>query len=719
MLTPVGLLPWVVGQLRSRDPEHDALRRAVRAAIVVPIAAAVSFFVIGGSQTPLFTLIGSFWLMVLADFPGNRQGRALAYGGLGFNGAVLITLGTVVAPIAWLAVTLMFVLGVAVTLSGVLSETLAAGQRPMLLCYVLPACIPPGPIGERLLGWAIALAFSVPASLFLLPPRHHGDLRRHAAQVCGALADRLDGVGSASDVTQAMDALRANFLGADFRPVGLTAGSRALVRVVDDLEWLTDRVDEHTAAALGTMKEPAITVLRYSARVLDVWLGAHRAASRAELDVALAELRSVAHGRYRQDIVAVLEQPDDDSAVAVGRALLTRRTIAKTVGLTGRVIAGAAAADARPVWARVLGRRLRPTGAADRLIPETVAVTTITTGFLATRSVAARNSLRTGLGLALAVAITHLFPVQHGFWIVLGAMVVLGSSALSTGTKVVRAMIGTAIGVALGAALIAAAGIDPVVLWILLPIAVFGAAYVPRVASFTAGQAMFTMTVLIILNLIVPTGWRLGLLRIEDVTLGAAVAVAVSLLLWPRGATAAVTAAIEAAREAGTRYLKAAVLRVTRGASEETDDNIATLGHDAVVASRTLDDAVRQYLSESGGASDFRAPVVRAANRAIRLRGVAEIIADIKWPPPLAAYPRARQVLEVHVDTVCERMAGRVDPACRPPPISDDLVPALRAESTGDEAAVSAALPLITVAANLGELELIYPQPAVAAPAPS
>ncbi len=47
--------------------------------------------------------------------------------------------------------------------------------------------------------------------------------------------------------------------------------------------------------------------------------------------------------------------------------------------------------------------------------------------------------------------------------------------------------------------------------------------------------------------------------------------------------------------------------------------------------------------------------------------------------------------------------------AARWPPISDDLVPALRAESTGDEAAVAAALPLVTVAANLGELELVYP----------
>lgn len=34
---------------------------------------------------------------------------------------------------------------------------------------------------------------------------------------------------------------------------------------------------------------------------------------------------------------------------------------------------------------------------------------------------------------------------------------------------------------------------------------------------------------------------------------------------------------------------------------------------------------------------------------------------------------------------------------------------ALRAESTGDDAAIDSALPLITVAANVGELELIYP----------
>jgi uncharacterized membrane protein YgaE (UPF0421/DUF939 family) len=584
-----------------------------------------------------------------------------------------------------------------------------------LLTFVLPVCTPIGPIGERLLGWAIALVVCVPAALFFLPPRHHSELRRHAAQVCGALADRIQCVGSAADLSGAMGALRANFFDADFRPVGLTAGSRALVRVVEDLEWVADRVDENTGAALADMMGPAVTVLRCCTRVLDVSRASERAKVRPELEVALTDLRSVARGRYQEDIVSVLSDCSDDSAVAVGRALLFRRTIATTIGLIGRVIAAAAAADARPVWARALGLRVPPTGAADRLLPEPVAVQTITTGFLATWSVAGRNAVRTGVGLAVAVAATHLFPVQHGFWVVLGAMVVMGSSALTTGTKVVRAVAGTAIGVIVGASLIAIVGVEPAVLWTLLPIAVFGAAYIPRVASFAAGQAAFTMAVLIILNLIAPTGWRLGVLRIEDVTAGAAVAMVASLLLWPRGARASVYAVIDAAIDIGSRYLRAAVLRATRGALEDTDDKVTALSHDALVVGRTVDDAVRQYLSETGIEADLRSPVVRAANRTVRLRRAADIIADIKVLPPQSTYPRARAVLEAHADAVGARLAG-ITAQIRAP-ITDEVLLALRAESTGDEAAVNSALPLVTIAANLGELELIYPSPTTVAAA--
>ncbi|MFO7161985.1 MAG: FUSC family protein, partial [Mycolicibacterium hassiacum] len=423
------------------------------------------------------------------------------------------------------------------------------------------------------------------------------------------------------------------------------------------------------------------------------------------LDAALRELREFAHGHYRETITEILAVPDDATAVQVGRMLLRRRTFSATVGVTGRIIRNAAAADARPVWQRVLGRGLPATGTADWIMPETTAVAAITKGFVATRAVVLRNSVRTGLGLAAAVAVTHLMPLQNAFWVVLGAMSVLRSSALTTGARVVRAVAGTAIGFVIGAAVIELVGVEPVVMWALLPVVAFGSAFVPEVASFIAGQAAFTMMVLIIFNLIRPTGWSVGLIRVQDVAIGAAVGVVVSTLLWPRGARTRLTTAITEATTVGAQFLRAAVQRVTRGASEQATDRVNALSFEALTASRTLDDAVRHYLSESGEAADMRAPVVRAANQAARLRAAAELIADVV-PPPLGVYPRTREVLERHTAALCDRLtgAGSGAPAA---PVGDEFVVSLRAEASDDELAVAAALPLVTVAAQLGALEFL------------
>jgi hypothetical protein len=709
MLTRVRPIRQTSQQLRSKDPERDALRRAIRAGIMVPLTAGFAVVVVGGKVVPLYAMLGAFWLLVVTDFPGNRQQRAVAYLGLAVNGLVLISVGTLVAPIVWLAVPLMFLLGVAVTLASMLSTTMSAGQRATLLFYVWPVCTPVGPIGERLLGWLIAVVICVPAALFFLPPRHYGALRRHVGQACAALADRIAGSGSAEDATAAMDALRVNFLAASFRPVGLSAGSRALVRIVDLLELVADLVDDDTAATLGTVKPPAIDILRCCARLLDASQLAHRAENRAALDRALPRLRSLARASYRDDVLLILDAPDDAAAIAIGRQLLACRVIATTIGLTGRVVAAAAAADARPVWARALGLQLPPTGFADRLSSETAAGTTIITAFLAARSVAAHNGLRMGAGLALAVAVTHLHLVEHGFWVVVGTMLVLSSSALSTRIKVVQAVVGTALGMVLGGLLVGAVGVEPVVLWLLVPITVFGSTYLSRFVSFTAAQAMGALSLLVILNLTAPAGWRVGLLRVEDIAMGAAVGMGVSLLLWPRGATAAVSALIRAALDVNVRYLQAAVLRVTRGRSQEgpegIDANLAALSNDAVVGSRRVDDAVRHYLSETGSGANLRTPVVRAANRATWVRLAADMIADIRTLPPTAAYPSTRALLEGHLEFVTEQITGRGDTTSRP--MAGEFVRALRAEATAQSEAVGAAQPLVTVGANLAQLELV------------
>ena len=119
-----------------------------------------------------------------------------------------------------------------------------------------------------------------------------------------------------------MNALWESFLGADYRPVALTAGSRALVRVVDDLGWLSDRITDDTGALLGDMKHPRCGAARLGGGAAASRDADRRAARGADLDAALAELRSIAQGRYREDITEMLGEPDDAAAVAVGRKLL-------------------------------------------------------------------------------------------------------------------------------------------------------------------------------------------------------------------------------------------------------------------------------------------------------------------------------------------------------------------------------------------------------------
>jgi len=690
-----------IQQLRRRDPERDGFRKALRAAIFIPIAAAASFAVAGDTQTPVFTILGSIALLVAADFPGTIGTRALGYCGLAFNGAVLITLGTFAAPHPWVAVPLCFAVGMIVNFLGLLSEVVTGGQRATLMIFILPVCIRPvAPLGDRIFGWVIALLICVPAALFVFPPRYDIELRRQATRVCAALADRIEGTCSAREVQAAIDSLRAGFFSGSGRPVAMTAGSRALVRVVSDLQWLCDRVDSDTRALLGPMTAPATRTLRACAVVLS---SHDPAEAQAELDNALAAHRAAILSRYRDDVAAILADPDDATAVQRGRVVLSRRAMSGSIGLIGRIIAAAVAADTRPLWARILGRQLPETGIADRVYTKRAAIASLG-GYLSTRSVTVLNSLRTGLALALAVVVTIVVPVQNGLWVVLGALSVLRTSAVTTGTTALRAVTGTVIGFIVGAVVIGLLGVDPIVMWLLLPLVAFGSTYVSQVGSFMAGQAMFTMMVFIVFNLIQPTGWQVGLIRIEDIALGALVGLTASLLLWPRGAVASVQRAIDAALEVSVRYLTAAVHRITRGTSEQSDDTVMALSQETLTAVRTYGDAVRNYLSEAAGAVD--SDVLDTDNRIPRLRTTADLIADLP-PPPLNIYSKARRVLEEHTSAVCDLLtSGRVSSAL--PPISDDFIPALRAEAQGVDLAVSAALPLVTTAANIGELELTY-----------
>ena len=220
-------------------------------------------------------------------------------------------------------------------------------------------------------------------------------------------------------------------------------------------------------------------------------------------------------------------------------------------------------------------------------------------GFTAThadyRSVWFRNSVRGAVGLAIAVFIAQKSGLQHSFWVVLGTLSVLRSNALGTGRSVLSALAGTAVGLVIGAAILIPLNGHTDVLWGILPVAVLLGAYAPRVISFAAGQAAFTVVILVLFNIIAPTGWQVGLLRIEDVAVGFAISLGVGLVFWPRGAGALLRQNLAAAYSRTSDYVAAMVEQLS-GLDGGANPSRAELA--ATAAVHRLDDSFSQYLAE-------------------------------------------------------------------------------------------------------------------------
>src|SRR5437879_7097600 len=118
-----------------RDPGFGALRRAARAAIVIPLAFAFTDLLLREPEVLIFVVFGCFSLLVISDFGGFRRPRALAYLTATLAGALLVALGTFVASSAWLAAAVMFLLAFAITFSRIFGGFGAAAGRGALLSF--------------------------------------------------------------------------------------------------------------------------------------------------------------------------------------------------------------------------------------------------------------------------------------------------------------------------------------------------------------------------------------------------------------------------------------------------------------------------------------------------------------------------------------------------------------------------------------------------------
>ncbi len=366
------------------------------------------------------------------------------------------------------------------------------------------------------------------------------------------------------------------------------------------------------------------------------------------------------------------------------------------VSLIARNVDLTAAAERRSWRERLLGRQ--PEGLAGTLS----AAQERAAAHVKRHSVWLHNSARGAAGLGLAVLVAQLTGVQHSFWVVLGTLSVLRSNALNTGQNVVRAMLGTVAGFIIGAALLAVIGTNTTVLWFVLPLAVLFAGVAPAAISFAAGQAAFTLTLVILFNIIQPAGWRIGLLRIEDIALGCAVSLMVGTLFWPRGAGAALRQALAEAYADSAGYLASAVnfgmLRC-----DGSKPAPATDAARAAAAARRLDDTFRTYLAERGAKPIPLAEVTRLVTGVAVLRLAADALLDL-WQrddgnaagDAAAARNEILKTTEL-ITTWYDDLAGTLTSLREPPePLAHDkaadgrLIEAVRHDLLGDDGKASA-----------------------------
>src|SRR5690349_24801182 len=612
-------------------------RRTLRAVLVVPHLFALTYEGFGNLQMALFAAFGGFASLIFAAFGGTRRDKLVAHLMLALIGSVALIIGTAVSGITWLAVVVTIPVACGIFFAGVAGPNAASGVTAALLPYVLPVATPGGigTIPDRLAGWWLASAVSTAVVLAIPAPSPGDRLRAAAARSARTLAAHLEaavrGTTTEADLKachEAKNQLMNAFASTPYRPVGLATADQAMSSVVQLLEWCTALVADATEGH-PDLDQAAPTdrdLLSLAATVLsqtgDLLAGTRSeppasAALERQREASAAYHRSKMSGDYDSDgIIAPHAFHAQVSTLPIRNVLADAQIATRQ-------------ADPETIAARRRGwYGAQPEGTmAERRVASIHGAIGVLVRHASFRSVWFLNSLRGSLALAAAVLVADISGVQHGFWVVLGTLSVLRTNAASTESTALRALGGTLLGFVLGALLLLGIGTSTPALWAALPIAVAVAAYAPGALPFTFGQAAFTVVVLVLFNLLAPAGWKVGLLRIEDVAIGCLVSLVVGVLFWPRGASSVVGDDLADAFRRGAAYLTQSVDWALGTRNEPPEAGAA-----AATAGIRLDEALRGFLAEQGAKRVSKEDLWMLVMASMRLRLTAYSLAGLKAP---------------------------------------------------------------------------------------
>ena len=649
-------------------------RRALRAAIGATLAFYLGWIVIDDPVLAVFATLSVIGLLVLADFGGDLGRQARAYVFATVLAGALVALGTAVSEHTFAAAGLLFVVALCVSLSTAVGRNVATGANGVLL-FFLVACAVPAPLDaldSRVAGVLLGGGISLLAALTIWPQRPPDRLRGALADAVETLARRVgrssQGPDAAADsftepVRDALALAGPDRLAVGERPTLATERDHAQLRVgygLSRAQLMLERLSQRPAPVRGVADAERIL-----ARELRQVLEATAAALRGEgpppaVDVTLDAGR--AH-RERTDAALVSElalgRAADTLAVGADRSVLAGEISTSVGGIVtdARVVVGT---DRFPARAGSMSEGLdrRVEAMLDRLV-------TIVSSTLSPRSVVLQNSLRLAAGLSIARLLGGLLEVENGFWVLFATLSVMRTSAVQTGATALQAVLGTLIGFAVGLPLLLAIGTRGDLYLYVLPIVIVGGLLAGSI-NVVWGQAGFTVLVSVLFNLVEPIGWEIGVIRLQDVALGAAAGVVIGLAAWPRGAAGQLAQSLGDAIEACGDLVAATVERRLRPVGLE---QLSRLRSRARAKTLRADGVLAVFLTERPKAEEIAVWEQMSVFVHTRWYGAEMLARQAVAPPP----PEAADVVDALVDRVHELHAAHTAVAAaigrrEPPP---------------------------------------------------
>ena len=675
--------------------DRAAFRAGLRAAAAVAAGFTPGRYVLDEPQFAVFASFTALALLAYADYGGPMPARLAAIGVTVAVALVLVTVGTLTSESPWGSPIVVAVVAFAVAYAQVLGGYAVAGANTVILFVVLSTGmpVPEDALGWRLAGTVAGGALAAAATALMWPERRERDLGASLGRAAAALRDclaRRDG-GATPELAAAREevrAVRARLAGPGPRPAEPTVAYRAGLRLVADLDRLLERIGR---GALRPDPPPpaAAPLIDLSVRSLDaaavVLGGGAPVADPVALRREVRELLPATRARLAAD-------GDRDPAVFAREA--------ERLAIAGEVAhaASRAALDAHVASGRMPSA---PDPAITPLLadrPLDVALRRLR-GNLTPRSVHFRNAARVAVALAAALTLVHVFSLSHGFWVVLATLTVMRSASSSTGLTARQVLMGTAVGFVVALIVVFGAERESHLYAVLLVLVIWAAVYALRTHGVVAGQAGFTVLVVVLFGLLSPATWTLALVRVEDVVVGACVGVLIGIAAWPRGPAGQLPAAFAVLVERAAATVRAEGAHVL-GTGPGPGSGQA---HATLVAARRVEDDLAVALAERspGVAGDGTWPGL--------LADTAELWYSAWWvatlpPHPLASAgcPRLAALLGERVEAVTAGYEAAADalregrpPPDAPGPVPDDdpvarCVAAAGTDPAGREALVGA-----------------------------